>query len=119
MDKKSWGWHLSVDAGGCNLEKISDPENIHKFVEQLVTDIDMVAYGAPQIVRFGSGDKEGYTLVQLIETSNINAHFAEDLRAVFLDVFSCKEFQNDIVLNLIGEYFDAESFDISFSTRGV
>lgn len=45
---------------------------------KLVKDIDMVPYGGPQVVHFGSGNKAGYTLVQLIETSNITAHFVEE-----------------------------------------
>jgi hypothetical protein len=61
---KQWGWHLSVDASNCDLGKISDYNNIKSFSEQLVNDIDMVPYGPPQIVNFGSGDKQGYTLVQ-------------------------------------------------------
>jgi hypothetical protein len=53
-----------------------------------VKEIDMVAFGAPRIVRFGSDHCKGYTLVQLIQTSNITAHFAEDTNDVYLDVFS-------------------------------
>ena len=114
---KQWGWHLSIDASDCDLGKISDYDNIKKFSEQLVNDIDMVAYGPPQIVNFGTGDKQGYTLVQLIETSNICAHFANDLNAVFLDVFSCKEFNKNIVIDLVIEYFGAGEMETSFMER--
>jgi S-adenosylmethionine/arginine decarboxylase-like enzyme len=55
----------------------------------------MVPYGEPQVVHFGSGDKSGFTLVQLIETSNITAHFCEETDDMYLDVFSCKPFNMD------------------------
>lgn len=77
----------------------------------------MVAYGEPQIVNFGTGDKAGFTMTQLIETSNICAHFANDLNAVFLDVFSCKSFEADVVIALLEKYFDAKDVRTHFIDR--
>ena len=73
-----WGYHLTLDCAGCDADAIRSHEVIYRFTKQLVRDIDMVPYGEPQIVNFGSGNKAGYTLVQLIETSNICAHFANE-----------------------------------------
>ena len=58
-----WGYHLILDCSGCDHGAITDPDHIYNFVKQLVKDIDMVAFGEPQIVKFGSGDKAGITLV--------------------------------------------------------
>jgi S-adenosylmethionine/arginine decarboxylase-like enzyme len=100
---------------------INDYDTIYKFTKQLVIDIDMVAYGEPQIVNFGSGNKAGYTLVQLIETSNICAHFVPDDEeggnAIYLDVFSCKEYDDQVVINLVKEYFGARKVRASYLTR--
>lgn len=104
-----WGHHLVINAGKCDHNLISDGENIRNFAIQLVEDIDMVAYGEPQVVMFGSGDKAGYTLVQLIETSNICAHFVEEYNEVYLDVFSCKRFDINIVVSLVKKYFGENS----------
>jgi len=65
----------------------------------------MVPYGKPQIVHFGTGNKAGYTLVQLIETSNIVAHFVEEYDDMYLDVFSCKEFSPDTVETIVRNHF--------------
>lgn len=116
-----WGYHLVLDCGQCDYEAITNHDNIYKFAKQLVKDIDMVAYGEPQIVNFGSGNKAGYTLVQLIETSNICVHFVPDDgnggTAMYLDVFSCKPYDNQIVINLVREYFKAEKIRPSYLTR--
>jgi S-adenosylmethionine decarboxylase len=77
----------------------------------------MVAYGEPQIVDFGSGNKAGYTLVQLIETSNICAHFVNENDTMYLDVFSCKPFDDKVVIALVKEYFGATSIRPSYLTR--
>lgn len=87
-----WGYHLIIDASKCVAPYIRCKTNINSFAKNLVKKIDMVPYGEPQIQHFGSGNKAGYTLVQLIETSNICAHFVEETNDVYLDVFSCKPF---------------------------
>ena len=100
-----------IDAAGAAAHTIRNPSNIHDFNKALVKRIDMVAYGTPQIVRFGSGNKAGYTLVQLIETSNICAHFVEENNSMYLDVFSCKDFDPQVVEEAVEEFFDAKYFN--------
>jgi S-adenosylmethionine/arginine decarboxylase-like enzyme len=75
------------------------------FSADLVKRIDMVPYGKAQIIHFGSGGKAGYTLVQLIETSNITGHFVEEVNDAYLDVFSCKDYDEKEVEQCIKEYF--------------
>jgi hypothetical protein len=112
-----WGYHLIIDASGCNPESISSADNITAFAKQLVVDIDMVPYGEPQVVNFGSGNKQGYTLVQLIETSNICAHFVEENNTFYLDVFSCKPYDPQIVIELTKKYFKYTNFRTAFLER--
>lgn len=107
---RTWGKHLVLDAGGCSPRMIGCPIVIKNFTKDLVKRIDMVAYGDPQIVMFGTGNKKGYTLIQLIETSNIAAHFVEENNTMYLDVFSCKDFDPSIVKETVREYFDAQRF---------
>ena len=112
-----WGYHLILDCGKCDIHKITSYGNIHTFAKQLVKDIDMVAYGEPQIVKFGHSGKEGYTLVQLIETSNICAHFVDIDGSLYLDVFSCKTFDQNVVENLVKTYFGPKTIRKTYLTR--
>jgi S-adenosylmethionine/arginine decarboxylase-like enzyme len=105
---RTWGKHLILDAAGCSPKRISCPIIIGNFTRELVKRIDMKTYGDPQIVMFGTGNKKGYTLIQLIETSNIAAHFVEENNSMYLDVFSCKDFDPEIVTETVREYFDAQ-----------
>jgi S-adenosylmethionine/arginine decarboxylase-like enzyme len=77
----------------------------------------MVPFGQPQVVMFGSGNKKGYTLVQLIETSNITAHFVEENNSMYLDVFSCKDFDPEVVKEAVHEFFDAKRFRTKLMLR--
>jgi hypothetical protein len=116
-----WGYHLLLDCAELDHTAITSHDTIYNFTKKLVKDIDMVAYGEPQIVNFGSGNKAGYTLVQLIETSNIVAHFVPDDgmggNAMYLDVFSCKEYDDQIVIELVKEFFGAKYVRPNYLTR--
>jgi len=112
-----WGYHLILDCSHCNEYAIRDYDTIYKFTKELVEKIDMIAYGEPQIVNFGSGNKAGYTLVQLIETSNICGHFVNEEQAIYLDVFSCKPYDENVVIDLVKKYFDAINVRRTYITR--
>lgn len=116
-ETKYWGYHTILDCANCEGDLIRSYDNIYNFVKELVKEIDMVAYGEPQIVDFGSGNKAGYTLVQLIETSNICAHFTNEDNAMYLDVFSCKPYDPQKVVNVAQKYFKFEKFKTAFIER--
>ena len=115
--KKCWGYHLIVNAGDCTPSAIRNKKMIANFAKDLVKEIDMVAFGVPMIVMFGKGAQKGYTLVQLIETSNITAHFAEDTNDIYLDVFSCKTFNPKLVFPILKKYFHPKKMNTKFFTR--
>jgi len=113
----TWGYHLIVDASKCLALPIRNKKHIEFFASHLVKEIDMVAFGEPQVQHFGSGNKGGYTLVQLIETSNITAHFVEETDDIYLDVFSCKPFNPSDVEDLVQETFEPLKKNRIFLTR--
>ena len=114
---RSWGKHSIHNIFNVKPWTIRSYEYIYNFNAELVKRIDMKAFGEPKIVRFGDGDKYGYTLVQLIETSNIMAHFVEETNDIYLDVFSCKDFEAETVEELVKEYFSPEHIDTTVLIR--
>ena len=114
---KSWGKHSVHNIFRVQPWTIRSYEYIYNFNQELVKRIDMKAFGEPQIVRFGEGDKWGYTLVQLIETSNIMAHFVEETNDIYLDVFSCKDFDPKDVEDTVKKFFLPEHIDTTVLVR--
>jgi S-adenosylmethionine/arginine decarboxylase-like enzyme len=114
---KPWGIHSVLNLAKCNPRLIRCPVNIAGFSKTLVREIDMVPYGEPQIVHFGHEDKAGFTLVQLIETSNIIAHFSEDTNAAYIDVFSCKDYDTKTVERLVQLYFEPKRVEMQVLKR--
>lgn len=101
----AWGYHLSLDCYAGDLELVKSGTNIAAFAKALVQRIDMKAYGEPQVIHFGEDDKQGYTLVQLIETSNICGHFCDDTGNFYIDVFSCKPYDREVVKQTVDQFF--------------
>ncbi len=115
---KYWGYHLQLNARSCNEKaKYPNASAIITFTKELVKAIDMVPYGEPQIYHFGSDNKAGYTMIQLIETSNISGHFCDDSGDVYMDIFSCKKFDKKIVITLFQTCFEPEHITHQFTKR--
>ena len=94
-------------------------DNVYNFLKHLVRVIDMEPIGEPYIEYTAAEfpDKAGFTAVQIIVTSSIVAHFIDNTGHLYLDVFSCKEFDNDIVVNSVKDAFLAERIRTNFLTR--
>ena len=112
----NWGFHFMAEYAACN-KSIEDKDTIIAFTKELVSAIDMVAYGEPQVVNFGTGNKAGFTLIQLISTSNISAHFCNETGEAYLDVFSCKDFDPNIVHYVFKKYFGSIACNSRFLER--
>jgi S-adenosylmethionine/arginine decarboxylase-like enzyme len=71
----------------------------------------MVAYGEPLVEHFATHLPEaaGYSLVQLIETSAVTGHFCDASGDIYLDVFSCKDFDPEVAVEVVRRYFRPET----------
>jgi len=104
-DMDYWGYHLMLDCAGC--QNIDSRAHIYNFVKDLTKSIGMTPHGEPVIEHLLLGDpNQGFSLMQLITTSNICGHFMELNGTAYFDVFSCKEFDPKIVKQLVSTYFE-------------
>ena len=120
MKEKVWGQHVVLDLSGCPKDKIGNGDNILAWGQALIKAIDMVAYGKPMLEHFATHQMKtaGYTYVQLIETSNICAHFAENLGEVYIDIFSCRDFDTKLALKVTEEFFQPQVSHLRDFYRG-
>lgn len=107
---KDFGAELILDLHGCDPEIIRSRKKLETFVRRLVRRIKMKAFGEPFLEHFGHKDPvtSGYSLVQLIETSSITAHFSEGKNSVYMNIFSCKSFDREDCKKFCMEYFKAK-----------
>ena len=109
--RNSWGLLTSVDIYDCDPKIIKDPEKIKEYVIELCELIDMKRFGDTTVVHFGEDEKvAGYSMVQLIETSLISGHFANQTNSAYIDIFSCKYYDPEIMARFTCDYFKGKSF---------
>jgi len=101
-----WGIATSIDIYECNPETIRDADKIRRFVVELCDLIQMKRFRDTMVVHFGEDERvAGFSMVQLIETSLISAHFANLTNTTYLDVFSCKPYDSETVAEFATRYF--------------
>lgn len=106
VDQAVWGVASSFDIYDCDPEIIRDADKIKQFVVELCDLIEMRRFGETTVVNFGEDERvAGYSMVQLIETSLISAHFANLTNTTYLDVFSCKPYDPEVVEEFATRFF--------------
>ena len=117
-DNDAWGLLTSIDLHGCNPETIRDAEKIKQFVYELCERIGMKRFGDCQVVNFGEDPRvSGFSMTQLIETSLISGHFANQTNATYLDVFSCKFYDQNEAAEFAKEFFEAKDYTMQVALR--
>lgn len=113
-----WGLSSCADLYDCDLALMQDAPAIKRFVVQLCEKIGMRRYGETGVVNFGDDPRvAGFSMMQLIETSLISAHFANASRAIYLDVFSCAPYDPQAVAAYARDYFKARRFNLQSVER--
>lgn len=102
-----FGKELILDLVDCDYETIRSASELARYVRDLCDVLGMRTYGDPIVAHFGHDDPRtsGYTIVQLIETSNITAHFSELWGSAHINIFSCKEFDEHQALLFTTDFF--------------
>ena len=56
-------------------------------------------------------------MTQLIETSLVSAHFANQTNATYLDIFSCKYYNPFEASEFAKEFFGASDYNLTYTLR--
>lgn len=116
--KNAWGLHSAIDLHHCDAATIRDAEEIKRFVYELCGRIGMKRFGECVVVNFGEDERvAGYSMTQLIETSLISGHFANQTNTVYLDVFSCKYYDPKVAAEFAKEFFKGADYDLTYTLR--
>jgi S-adenosylmethionine/arginine decarboxylase-like enzyme len=100
-----WGLLAAIDLHDADRARLADPDSIRRMVPALVDAIGMQAHGPLMIERFGTGELEGWSALQFIETSSITIHADEVFGRCFVDVFSCRAFDPDVAAAIVVAHF--------------
>jgi S-adenosylmethionine/arginine decarboxylase-like enzyme len=119
-----YGVELILDLHGCDSSTFTR-ESISRYFERLCDLIDMKRealhfwddVGLPEEERQTSPHTQGTSAVQFILTSSIVIHTLDQLGAVYINMFSCKEFDPETAERFTAEWFDAKDCSARFIER--
>ena len=109
----SYGKELILDIHACNAKKFTR-ESIKSYFKKLCQLIDMEAcdlhfwddVGVPEEEKQTEAHTKGTSAIQFILTSNITIHTLDLLEKVFVNIFSCKDFDANVAAAFTEEWFD-------------
>lgn len=115
----SWGISTCIDLYKCDPEILRNEFKIRDYVKNLCDLIDMKRFGDTQVVNFGEDPRvSGYSMTQLIATSLISGHFANESNSVYIDIFSCKWYDQEKAVEFTKDFFKSNRVDYSINLRG-
>jgi S-adenosylmethionine/arginine decarboxylase-like enzyme len=114
-NSKHYGKEVILDLHNCNSKKFNR-KMIKAFFVELCDLIDMKRcklswwddYGLPIEERQTEPHLKGTSAIQFILTSNITIHTLDLLERVYLNIFSCKDFDEKIVRDFSSKYFEGK-----------
>ncbi len=118
---KGYGPHLTYDGYGADPARLNDMKIVFDFLLNLPKIIGMQRLTMPYVLSYDGADKPndyGVTGVVIIATSHISIHTYPHDRTFFLDIFSCKGFDQEKALAYIRKTFGAKSEEVDLVTRG-
>lgn len=112
MNKKPYGKEVILDLHNCDPSTFTR-RNIENYFKKICDMIDMEKcelywwddYDVPFEKQETEPHLKGTSAVQFIKTSNITIHTLDILKNVYLNIFSCKDFDSDIVKRFSEEWF--------------
>lgn len=119
MAEKIFGYELIMDLYDCDTAVITSKDKLQEYVDKLCELIEMVKYGKTLLPYFGENCAytKGFSLVQLIETSSITGHFSEFWGRAYINIFSCKEYDNKLAEDFTRKFFGVKKMKTTFLTR--
>lgn len=107
-----YGKELILDIHDCDASKFTR-KSIEQFLRELCVLIDMERQdlhfwdydGEPEKYKEAADHLKGISCIQFITTSNITIHALDVLEKIFINIFSCKDFDQEIMAIFTAEFF--------------
>jgi S-adenosylmethionine decarboxylase len=122
--REAYGLELILDLHGCNAGRFTRRE-IEQFCEELCQLIDMDRcdlhfwddIGVPEDEQQTNPKTKGTSAVQFILTSTIVIHTLDLMKAAYVNIFSCKEFDTDEAAKFTAKWFGSTNWTANVVVR--
>lgn len=121
---KNYGKELILDLHNCNPKKFNR-KMLSKYFRDVCDLIDMKRcelfwwddHGVPPEKQQTEPHLKGTSAVQFIMTSNITIHTLDILKSVYLNIFSCKEFDAKKAMKFSERFFEGKTVNFKIVDR--
>src|SRR3989339_1330715 len=117
-----FGLHVTIDASRCNRQKLMSVPLVYDVLDKLPEKIGMTKMILPYVVKWLDKFSEGTPGVSgfvMIAESHISIHTFPDQDYVFMDIFSCREFETQKAIKYLLDAFGAKKHEIRIQKRGL
>ena len=124
VSQETYGQELILDLHECDATLFTR-QSIEQFCSELCDLIDMERcdlhfwddVGVPEEERQTSPKTKGTSAVQFILTSTIVIHTLDLMKAAYVNIFSCKEFDADEAAKFTANWFGSEDWTANVVIR--
>ncbi len=116
-----FGYELLLDCYDCKPEVCGELDHCYSYLSRLVTFIGMKQQAPPQIFRTDRKsfpDKAGLSGWVPLADSSIVIHTLSKRNFISIDIYSCKEYDPDRVIEFTRGYFEPKRIEKQFVLRG-
>lgn len=113
--------HLIIDGYGGDPHRLADLELARAFLDSVPTEIGMVTIAPPYVCRYeGSKPSDwGISGFMLIAESHLSVHTFPERGLLWADIFSCKSFDADRLVEAVREAFSLREARVTLLGRGL
>jgi S-adenosylmethionine decarboxylase proenzyme len=117
-----YGKHLLVEVITKNYETLTRIEDIREFFVQIVKELNFQVIGEPFFYKFPSRIKKmqgGITGMYIIAESHLAIHTWPESKYFAFDLFSCRDFDEKQVIEIIQNCFLVDRMYFKVILRGI
>lgn len=118
---KIFGPHVTLDFSNCNKEILENYKLMFDILSDLPDKIGMTKITQPYVFPYSGlvPEDKGITGMVIIAESHLSIHTFPEKGWVFIDIFSCKPFDTDYVVQYLISKFVPGSSTIKIVERGI
>ena len=119
---EEFGLHVTIDASRCDKKKLASYSLVYDILNNLPAKIGMTKMTLPYVAKWldkFSDGTPGISGFVMIAESHISIHTFPEQDYVFMDVFSCRDFDTNKAIKYLVGAFDAKKHEIKILKRGL
>ena len=118
---REFGQHLTIDASQCDSKKLTDQSHVYDILSKLPEKLGMTKMTLPHVVKWldPGSTVDGISGFVMIAESHISIHTFPEKNYVFMDIFSCREFDAEMAIRYLTKAFNSTKYEKNILKRGM